>query len=182
MELPWQDPLNRELPAGFEFGFSDCLDGYQGLLNHDGSFHTCHLGASATATSWIVEPVTDVVCLPQPSEIYIPSALERYSVTFIVLGCLFTVFGLIGYNRFRKRMAERCVACLQRKKGPRKCCSVADTVDLHTPHTEHAWQKQHADAHAVPQRRAKRSRLPLSMHNHEVENELQFNSSSAVSD
>lgn len=47
VDVPWIDPLDRELPPGMGTGFGDCLDGFQGNLNADGSFRTCHMRAWA---------------------------------------------------------------------------------------------------------------------------------------
>lgn len=96
VELPWIDPLERELPPGYEFGFSDCLDGYQGTLNDDGSFRTCHL------------------------TIYVPTTLERYSLTFIVLGTIFGVGLMIFYYFLRRKLRERYMLAKAERRRSRR--------------------------------------------------------------
>jgi len=96
VELPWIDPLERELPPGYEFGFSDCLDGYQGTLNDDGSFRTCHLA------------------------IYVPTTLERFSLTFIVLGTILGVGLLIFYYFLRRKLRERYMLAKAERRRSRR--------------------------------------------------------------
>lgn len=46
------------------------------------------------------------------TEIYVPSVLERYSVTFIVLGVLTGFFGTISYFSVRRRIALRSISLM----------------------------------------------------------------------
>ena len=64
VDVPWIDPLNRELPPGTGTGFGDCLDGFQGNLNADGSFRTCHMSACSTDGSASVSATATVLTLP----------------------------------------------------------------------------------------------------------------------
>jgi len=43
VEEPWRSPINRPPPAGFVYGRFDCIEGYEGALNDDGTFASCHL-------------------------------------------------------------------------------------------------------------------------------------------
>ena len=49
VELPWVDPLDRELLPGFAFGESDCVAGFMGIKNDDGSYRSCHLRKCAAS-------------------------------------------------------------------------------------------------------------------------------------
>lgn len=83
---PWRDPLNRPLPPGTVFGNYDCLDGFEGNLNSDGTFSSCHL------------------------RIKVPSPLERNShIILIIAAILFgaSVPAFFAARRYlRKKMLE----------------------------------------------------------------------------
>ena len=59
-DSPWQDTLGRALAPGFIYGRFECVDGYEGNLNADGTFSTCHLA------------------------IYVPTFLVRNTVTILI--------------------------------------------------------------------------------------------------
>ena len=61
-DSPWQDSLGRALAPGFTYGHYSCVDGYEGNLNADGTFSTCHLA------------------------IFVPSFLTRNTVTILIAG------------------------------------------------------------------------------------------------
>lgn len=96
---PWVDPLERELLPGITFGSSGigsgaCADGYEGNRRKDNEnkFMTCHL------------------------EIKVPSLLEEYSVTFIVLGIFLSIGLSIAYYYWRQWLKRRYL----RKKAERR--------------------------------------------------------------
>ncbi len=61
-EEPWIDfPLARGLPVGFVHGTKECVAGFEGTLDKDGMFMTCHL------------------------TIYQPSFFERYTILLLAL-------------------------------------------------------------------------------------------------
>ena len=43
VEKPWSDPLGRSLPPGKIYGRFECIAGFEGNLNLDGTFSSCHL-------------------------------------------------------------------------------------------------------------------------------------------
>jgi LCCL domain len=43
VNAPYQDPLKKNPPVGFVYGRFDCVDGYEGRINSDGTFASCHL-------------------------------------------------------------------------------------------------------------------------------------------
>jgi hypothetical protein len=63
-ELPWKDPLSRALEPGLTFGTADCIEGYEGSPNKDGTFSSCHL------------------------RIKVPTLLERYSLLILIVGAV----------------------------------------------------------------------------------------------
>eukprot|EP00924_Labyrinthula_sp_SR-Ha-C_P014134 snap_masked-scaffold_77-processed-gene-0.38-mRNA-1 protein AED:0.12 eAED:0.12 QI:0/-1/0/1/-1/1/1/0/1936 len=82
-ELPWTDPLGRELPIGFVHGTGSCIVGYEGIIDPETNmFRSCHL------------------------QIYEPTWFERYAktlliVTGIILFC--AVWGYIEAQRAKKQ-------------------------------------------------------------------------------
>jgi len=95
-DLPWEDPLNRELPVGSVFGSRDCLSGFEGNENRDGKFTTCHL------------------------KIYVPTGGQRYSVTIIVLSVIFGAFSFVGYLWMRRRLRQRYLLAKAERRRSRK--------------------------------------------------------------
>ena len=83
---PWTDPLNRALPRGFIFGRSNCIDGYEGNLNADGTFSTCHL------------------------QIFVPSFLQANSVVILAAGAStgigFIISALLARRQLQIRAAQ----------------------------------------------------------------------------
>lgn len=107
VDLPWVDPLDRPLLPGFAFGTSDCVSGYMGFENEDGSYGSCHLSALCSANGrWHTHS-----CMVRVigAEIMVPNFFERYSVTLIVVGSLTGFFGMIGYWVMKRRIEARCV-------------------------------------------------------------------------
>ncbi|KAA0152321.1 hypothetical protein FNF29_03887 [Cafeteria roenbergensis] len=96
VEEPWTDLFNRPIPAGYIFGDSDCLDGFQGSLNPDGSFRTCHL------------------------TIYVPTWFERNTLLIIIVTAS-TVFVLaLVYLFVRRRLHQRFLAMRAEKRRSRR--------------------------------------------------------------
>jgi hypothetical protein len=96
---PWIDPLERPLTPGTAFGSSGegagaCADGFEGNRREDNEnkFMSCHV------------------------KIKVPSALERYSVTFIVLGVFLSILLSIAYYYWRQWLKRRYM----RKKAERR--------------------------------------------------------------
>jgi len=56
VEPPWWPPTPRTPPPGVVYGSYDCLDGWEGALNDDGSFASCHL-AIYVPTYWELNSV-----------------------------------------------------------------------------------------------------------------------------
>ncbi len=85
LEEPWQDPLNRPLPPGVAFGdrTKECMDGYQGGINAKGQFVSCHM------------------------RIKVPTWLERYSVTLIVVSVFLILLGALVTWQVRKYLKKK---------------------------------------------------------------------------
>ena len=83
---PWQDSLGRSLAPGFIYGRYSCIDGYEGNLNPDGTFSTCHLA------------------------IFVPSFLTRNTVTILIAslssGIGFIIFVLITRRQLKLRATQ----------------------------------------------------------------------------
>ena len=81
-DVPWIDPLNRPLPAGYVYGSKICFSGFEGIKEAtSGKFKSCHL------------------------QIYTPDFFENYSVSFITIltmGALFAIC-LSYYLRQRRK-------------------------------------------------------------------------------
>lgn len=91
--IPWQDPLNRALPRGYGFGTTQiCADGYEGNLRPNGFFMSCHI------------------------KIKVPTVLEEYSITFIILGIFLGILLGIAYHYYRQWLKRRWL----RKKAERR--------------------------------------------------------------
>lgn len=82
-DVPWIDPLSRALPPGYIFGRFDCIDGFEGNLNPDGTFSSCHL------------------------RIYVPTWLERYSLIIIIVSVIVFVAVTIAYMILRRQLKRR---------------------------------------------------------------------------
>ena len=82
-ELPWRDPLGLPPPAGWVYGDGECLDGYQGTLNADGSYGSCHL------------------------RIYVPSWLQRHAVYLLGFGVGGLAAALLLYVLVRRTLRAR---------------------------------------------------------------------------
>ena len=85
VDAPWTDSLHRPIPAGFIFGRYNCLDGYEGSLNPDGTFSSCHL------------------------QIYVPSFLVRNSVEFLAIGASLGIALLISSLVARRQLRIRAM-------------------------------------------------------------------------
>lgn len=96
VEEPWTDPLNRGLQPGFIYGDSDCLNGYQGYLNPDGSFRTCHL------------------------TIYVPTWFERNTILIIVLVAVFIVVAIAVGIFVQRKLRQRYVAMMAQRRASRR--------------------------------------------------------------
>jgi hypothetical protein len=108
VEEPWHDPLKRKLQPGNTFGSHDCLDGWQGNYNTDGSFRTCHL------------------------RIYVPTWLERYSVLLIVLGSLLFLLLLIVYFFVRRKLRQRYLLAKAERRRSRRSSEEDDKTGAFT--------------------------------------------------
>ena len=82
-EWPWHDPLLRPIPPGYIFGEGDCLDGYQGSLNPDGTYSSCHL------------------------QIYVPTWLERNSLYLLCFGAAAVFAAILLYLIIRRQLRAR---------------------------------------------------------------------------
>ena len=78
---PWQDPLGRALAPGFVYGRFACVDGYEGNLNADGTFSTCHLA------------------------IFVPSFLTRNTV-LLLISVLSSIGGFIIFALITRRQLQ----------------------------------------------------------------------------
>jgi len=101
VEEPWTDIFNRPIPAGFIFGNSDCLDGYQGALNADGSFRTCHL------------------------TIYVPTWFERNLLLLLIIAAASIFVFFVVYLFVRRRLRQQFLAMRAEKRRSRR--STADS-------------------------------------------------------
>lgn len=101
VEEPWTDIFLRAIPAGFVYGTSDCLDGYQGALNPDGSFRTCHL------------------------TIYVPTWLERNTLLILVVAAASIFFLTVVYVFVRRRLRQRFLAIKAERRRSRRSSSEA---------------------------------------------------------
>jgi hypothetical protein len=82
-ERPWVDPLGRPIPPGFVHGAGDCLDGYTGAINTDGTMASCHLA------------------------IYVPSWLERNTVYLAAFCGVGALAGVLLYLLARRQLKAR---------------------------------------------------------------------------
>lgn len=96
VQAPWVDSLRRPLLPGYMFGTSDCLDGFQGNVDLEGRFTSCHL------------------------RIYVPTTLERYSVTFIALAIVFGFFGGILWFFVRRRLRQKFLLAKAERRRSRR--------------------------------------------------------------
>lgn len=99
---PWQDPLGRSLPPGYIYGRFDCIDGYEGNLNADGTFSSCHL------------------------KIYVPTWLERYSHVILIVGVLSFIAAVIGYLWLRRKLKKRFLQLKAERRRERRMAEDAD--------------------------------------------------------
>jgi hypothetical protein len=104
-ELPWVDPLNRTLPPGYTFGRFDCIDGFEGNLNPDGTFSSCHL------------------------RIYVPTMLERYSLTIIIVAVLTIFFVVIAYYALRRQLRRRFLMIKAERRRTRRLQEEAEKAE-----------------------------------------------------
>mmetsp|Transcript_34542 Transcript_34542/g.55147 ORF Transcript_34542/g.55147 Transcript_34542/m.55147 type:complete len:2065 (+) Transcript_34542:19-6213(+) len=92
-ELPWADPLGRELPPGYIAGTLTCVDGFEGIKDFETTlFKSCHL------------------------KIYVPLWYERYSITLIVLSSLLFVMGIGAYIRVRRKTRQKYMLARAERK------------------------------------------------------------------
>jgi hypothetical protein len=96
--IQWTDPLYRPIPTGYIFGRYACIDGYEGNLNDDGTFSSCHL------------------------KIFVPSLLQRYSLQILAagvsVGIAFMIFTFIVRRQIRLRsMAMKTERRKERRLG-----------------------------------------------------------------
>lgn len=82
-EQPWSSPFNQPPKPGYIYGGSDCLDGYEGERNSDGTFASCHL------------------------KIYVPTFLERYAVELIGAGVGGGILSYLLYSVMRSLISWR---------------------------------------------------------------------------
>jgi hypothetical protein len=103
VEEPWTDLFRRTIPAGSIYGNSDCLDGYQGALNEDGSFRSCHL------------------------TIYVPTWFERNTLSIIIItgASIFVLF--VIYLFVRRKLRQRFLAMKAEKRRSRRSSSENST-------------------------------------------------------
>lgn len=96
VQAPWIDTLRRKVPPGYRFGTSDCLDGFEGNWDLLGRFTSCHL------------------------RIYVPSTMQRYSVTLIALSIVFGFFGAIIYFFVRRRLRQKFLLAKAERRRSRR--------------------------------------------------------------
>lgn len=99
---PWQDPManirNLLMQRGvdYTFGTADCAYGYEGNVDSTDHFTTCH------------------------QVIFLPSMIQRNSITFIVVFSLFGFFGSIAYYYFNLQIRKKMLmAKIERRRSKR---------------------------------------------------------------
>lgn len=115
----WSDPLSRSIPWGFTFGGQkraekcsrsgncnegdndarDCYDGYEGNVDDDSKFTSCHLA------------------------IYVPAWWERDSLILIAVAAVLFFFGSIGYFILKKKLKQRYLLAKAERRRSRKSSS-----------------------------------------------------------
>jgi hypothetical protein len=102
---PWADPLNRALPTGYVFGRFDCIEGFEGNLNSDGTFSSCHL------------------------RIYVPTWLERYSLIIIIVSVI-TIVAIVGaYVILRRQLKKRFLMIKAERRKMRRMQEDAEKAE-----------------------------------------------------
>jgi len=84
------------LELGVIYGDSDCLDGYQGYLNPDGSFRTCHL------------------------TIYVPTWFERNTILIIILVGVFIIVAIAVGIFVQRKLRQRYLALMAQRRASRR--------------------------------------------------------------
>ena len=99
---PWQDPLYqiRNVLGGrgvsYTFGTTPCSSGYEGNVDYMDRFTTCHLN------------------------IYVPSDIERASITYIIIIAVTGFFAAVIYGFIRRRLARQyLLAQIERRRSKR---------------------------------------------------------------
>merc|ERR1712100_328863 len=115
----WVDPLSRSIPWGFTFGGEkraekcdrtgkcnlgdgdarDCYDGYEGNVDDQSRFTSCHLA------------------------IYVPAWWERDSVILIAVAAVQALFGSVGYFILKKKLKQRYLLAKAERRRSRKSSS-----------------------------------------------------------
>ena len=90
---------------GFTFGTRECRAGYEGNLNEDDRWTSCHL------------------------KIYEPSILEQFTRIIIVLSSFFGFIALMMYNMIRRRLKRQyLLAKIERRRSRRSSEESANKV------------------------------------------------------
>jgi hypothetical protein len=100
-EAPWTDPLGRPLKRGYIFGTAECIDGFEGARNSDGTFATCHL------------------------RIYVPSFLERFTLELVGVALGSTATVVLIYLALTRLIAMRAASIRMAKRQKKKKAGLA---------------------------------------------------------
>jgi hypothetical protein len=82
-DKPWTDPLGRPLKIGFTFGTAECIEGFEGNRNEDGTFSSCHL------------------------RIYVPTWIERNSLALVAVTVCSAFVLVVLYLLVRRKLRQR---------------------------------------------------------------------------
>jgi hypothetical protein len=105
--IMWTDPLYRPIPLGYVFGRYACVDGYEGNVNEDGTFSSCHL------------------------KIYVPSFIQRYSIQILAAGVSAGIaFMIISYLVRRQLRLRNMAMKTERRKERRLGAAEQKAFDL----------------------------------------------------
>ena len=102
---PWKDPLSRPIPLGSIFGRFECIDGWEGNLNDNKQFTSCHL------------------------RIYVPSWFERNTVTIIIIAVIIAFFLLVFYIFLRRKLRQRYLLAKAERRRSRRSSEEEGAAD-----------------------------------------------------
>ncbi len=93
---PWKDPLSRGLPRGYIFGRFECIDGWEGNLNANGSFTSCHL------------------------RVKVPSWFEKNTIIIIIVVSVILFVCFVIYLLVRRKLRQRYLLAKAERRRSRR--------------------------------------------------------------
>lgn len=113
---PYKDTLGGQAPAGYIFGRFDCLDGFEGRLNLDGTFASCHLKIYKP-TWWDLNKVRVIATVATIS-----------TVVVVVLVVLQIVAYRVSERRKRAQRRRRAAKAAKEKRDAEDAAAAAGGV------------------------------------------------------